>query len=160
MILWCPTVQLGLNEGTLACTYFVGIDPPTEADHSFYMDFEPEWGIPLSVRVRLQFNVLVENNGFSWFNNIHRPVVLPFLYIDAGFTEPTEDLVDAVKMLHAFPEKAMKLTVAVGVSLGLLLLVPILVLRSRYCCLQNQKTKEENKMAAMEAEEHGLVEKN
>ena len=113
---------------------YAGIDPPDESEHGFYMDFEPEWGIPLSVRVRLQFNVLAEKNGCSWFNNIQSPVILPFLYIEAGFEEPSQDLVGKVKMLLNLSEKIKNVMVASAISMGFVLMVPIIMFWSRYYC--------------------------
>merc|ERR1712059_7819 len=90
-----------------------GLDPPDRELHSFTMDINPEWGITLAARASFQFNVLVENNGFSWMDGVEDKVMLPFLMMEVGLDEPNAFLEANMNLLTTSADNLKSLVILV-----------------------------------------------
>ena len=103
----------------------VGLKPEKEK-HEFYMDVVPEFGFPLAIRPRFQLNVVIGSQTFPEWDKISRmrgQIVLPFLWAQDGFDEPSEELAEAIAFGLEAPQKLPMLGAVVFFVLGGLLLL-------------------------------------
>ncbi len=102
---------------------------PEKEKHEFYMDIVPEFGFPLAIRPRFQLNVIVGSSvdpGWPVIQGMREEIVLPFLWAQDGFSEPSERMASDIAFGLVAPQK---LSLAGGVALfalgGALLLVSL-----------------------------------
>jgi len=67
---------------------------PEKEKHEFYVDIAPKFGFPLAIRPKFQLNAIIERDTdievMSQFQE--EPLVLPFLWAQDGFSEPSEEM--------------------------------------------------------------------
>jgi len=67
---------------------------PEKEKHEFYVDISPKFGFPLAIRPKFQLNAIIERDTnievMSGFRE--EPLVLPFLWAQDGFSEPSEEM--------------------------------------------------------------------
>eukprot|EP00092_Neocalanus_flemingeri_P108734 GFUD01139653.1.p1 GENE.GFUD01139653.1~~GFUD01139653.1.p1 ORF type:complete len:576 (+),score=193.84 GFUD01139653.1:124-1851(+) len=83
----------------------VGLKPNKE-EHQFYVDVVPEFGFPLAIRPRFQLNAIIrKDKDIDVMSNFVDELVLPFLWAQDGFSEPSEEMAAAIKFGLAAPSK-------------------------------------------------------
>lgn len=117
----------------------LGIDSPNQTTHAFYLDIQPEWGVTLAARARFQMNVMVQKNGFSWFDQIQEPVVLPFLYIDEGVEGPNAIVQAKVNMLLTIADNVRNISAFMGILIAFVFMIPEIVFWAKSCCSSSPK---------------------
>ena len=118
-----------------------GLEPPRRKDHEFYLDIEPQWGATLSAHAAFQFNVLVDRDSYSGFENIQRRVVLPFLMLEEGVPGPNQIVSTKMEMLLTIADKVKNLLFLVLVTIGFICMLPEIVIWSKSCCCSNGREK-------------------
>ena len=114
-----------------------GLEPPRREEHEFYLDIEPQWGATLSAHAAFQFNVLVDRDSYSGFENIQRRVVLPFLMLEEGVPGPNQIVSTKMEMLLTIADKVKNLMFLVLVTIGFICMLPEIVIWSKSCCCSN-----------------------
>merc|ERR1711974_137907 len=65
---------------------------PDKEKHEFYVDISPKFGFPLAIRPKFQLNAIIERDAdievMAGFRE--ERLVLPFLWAQDGFSEPSE----------------------------------------------------------------------
>jgi hypothetical protein len=113
----------------------VGMTPKKEL-HEFYIDVLPEFGFPLAIRPRFQLNaVLRRDPDIPLIANFADQLVLPFLWAQDGYSEPSLVMASKIKMGLAVPGKLSKLGGIILVALG-----GVLLLSALAWSLWNRKT--------------------
>jgi len=103
---------------------------PNKTLHQFYVDIEPTFGFPLAVRPRFQLNAILRRDpDIDIMRNLSDELILPFLWAQDGFDEPSSPMASAIHFGLAAQDK---LPVLVGVVL--LVLGGVLLLLSVGCC--------------------------
>merc|ERR1719300_1329660 len=83
----------------------VGLKPEKEK-HQFYVDVLPQFGFPLAIRPRFQLNAIIRKDpDIDIMSNFVDELVLPFLWAQDGFSEPSQEMADAIKYGLAAPKK-------------------------------------------------------
>jgi len=104
----------------------VGLKPDKEK-HQFYIDIAPKFGFPLAIRPRFQLNAIIRRDpDITVMAGFQEELVLPFLWAQDGFSEPSHEMAHKIGVGLAVPGLA---PVAGGGLLGLgllLLLIPLL----------------------------------
>ena len=107
-----------------------GLSPDKEK-HQFYVDVVPQFGFPLAIRPRFQLNAIIrkdEDIEMMRYTNILYPqitifhtlryfvdeLVLPFLWLQDGFSEPSIEMANAIEFGLSAP---VKLSILGGVGL-------------------------------------------
>merc|ERR1712131_471338 len=86
--------------------------------HEFYVDISPDFGFPLAIRPRFQLNVVIRRDeDVESMRNFADELVLPFLWAQDGFSEPSEEMAKAIKFGLDAPSK---LSLGGGLVLGAL----------------------------------------
>lgn len=88
-----------------------GVHPEKEK-HEFFMDVVPEFGFPLAIRPRFQLNIVigkVQDPENPAFQDMAEEVVLPFLWAQDGFSEPSTELAEAIQFGLDAPVKVRNL---------------------------------------------------
>ena len=83
---------------------FAGGLHPEKEKHEFYMDVVPQFGFPLAIRPRFQLNIVIGSGvdpGWSVIERMQEEIVMPFLWAQDGFDEPSKDMADQVHT-HTF----------------------------------------------------------
>lgn len=97
---------------------------PEKEKHEFFMDVVPEFGFPLAIRPRFQLNVVISGMpDVPSITKIPNDLVLPFLWAQDGFDEPSEKMAKAIKFGVAAPEKLPLLGSVVFFVIGAILLL-------------------------------------
>jgi len=100
---------------------------PSKEKHEFYMDIVPEFGFPLAIQPKFQLNLIVgRDSDVPALSNMEKQIVLPFLWAQVGFSEPSKEMSDAIAFGLAAPEKLPMLGAVVFFVLGGLLLITAL----------------------------------
>lgn len=100
-----------------------GLNPQKEK-HQFYMDVVPEFGFPLAIRPRFQLNVVISGDkDVPAIANVAKDLVLPFLWAQDGFDEPSEPMAEAIAFGLAAPQKLPMLGSVVCFVIGAVLLL-------------------------------------
>ena len=90
--------------------------------HLFYVDVVPQFGFPLAIRPRFQLNAIIrkdEDIEMMRYTNILYPqitifhtlryfvdeLVLPFLWLQDGFSEPSIEIANAIEFGLSAPVK-------------------------------------------------------
>ena len=118
-----------------------GVEPARREDHEFYLDIEPHWGATLSAHAAFQFNVLVDRDSYSGFENIKKRVVLPFLMLEEGVPGPNQIVSTKMEMLLTIADKVKNLMFLVLVTIGFICMLPEIVIWSKSCCCSNGREK-------------------
>ena len=101
---------------------------PTKEKHEYYVDILPEYGFPLAFRPRFQLNAVLRGDpAFDIVRNFTEELILPFLWAEDGYSEPSRDMADKIKMGLGAPDKIPKLGGIALIALGGLLLLTSLV---------------------------------
>jgi len=75
----------------------VGMNPDKEK-HQMFADVSPEFGFPLAFRPRFQLNVVIRRDPtIEIFSKFPERLVLPFLWAQDGFGEPSDDMAEKIK---------------------------------------------------------------
>jgi len=102
-----------------------GMNPEKEK-HEFYMDVVPEFGFPLAIQPRFQLNLIIGRDE-EFAPNMESEIVLPFLWAEVGFSEPSEPMAEAIAFGLAAPHKLPLLgAVVLFVLGGIMLLIPLI----------------------------------
>ena len=82
-----------------------GLNPEKEK-HQFFMDVVPEFGFPLAIRPRFQLNlILFRTPELTELSRMPEETVMPFLWAQDGFDEPSVEMADAIKFGLSAPQK-------------------------------------------------------
>jgi len=82
-----------------------GLNPDKER-HQFYVDVQPQFGFPLAIRPRFQLNAIIRRDeDIDIMSNFPDELVLPFLWAQDGFSEPSDEMAAAIKFGLAAPDK-------------------------------------------------------
>ncbi len=106
-----------------------GLNPEKEK-HQFYIDAVPEFGFPLAIRPRFQLNVIIGRTidpGWEAIADMREEIVLPFLWAQDGFDEPSEELAEAIAFGLEAPDKLPMLAATALFVIGAVLLLSALV---------------------------------
>ena len=110
---------------------------PNKSLHEFYMDVMPEFGFPLAIRPKFQLNMVIGRHiDPTWdaIEGMQDELVLPFLWAQDGFGEPSVAMADAMKFGLEAPRKLPLLGAAVFFVIGaVLLLIPVAYCIWRRC---------------------------
>jgi hypothetical protein len=112
----------------------IGLKPDKEK-HQFYIDVVPEFGFPLAIRPRFQLNVVIGksvDDGWDKISGMQDEIVMPFLWAQDGFEEPSEPMADAIKFGLDAPKKLPLMAAVVCFVIGGVLLLTCLI----YFCWQ------------------------
>ena len=105
----------------------IGMKPDKEK-HQFFFDVEPQLGFPLAIRPRFQLNlVLFRVPDVTQLSKMVEEIVMPLVWIEGGFGEPSEEMVKAIKYHLADPDYLLMLSSIVCFGIGALLLLVALV---------------------------------
>ena len=93
-------------------------------EHEFYVDISPEFGFPLAIRPRFQLNAIIQRDPdvpiLRWIGSTNLPInerpflncskfpeelILPFLWAQDGFSEPSDAMAEAIRYGLAAPRK-------------------------------------------------------
>jgi len=79
---------------------------PDKERHQFYADIMPEFGFPLAIRPRFQLNAVIKRDtDIEVMSNFTEELVLPFLWAQDGFSEPSEEMAAALQFGLTAPDK-------------------------------------------------------
>jgi len=108
----------------------VGGMTPNKEKHQFYMDVVPQFGFPLAIRPRFQLNVVIsgdEDFPEGKIAKVQKDLVLPFLWAQDGFDEPSDIMADKIAFGLKAPELLAMLGTVVFLVIGAILLLSCLV---------------------------------
>jgi len=108
----------------------VGGMTPNKEKHQFYMDVVPQFGFPLAIRPRFQLNVVIsgdEDFPEGKIAKVPKDLVLPFLWAQDGFDEPSDIMADKIAFGLKAPELLAMLGTVVFLVIGAILLLSCLV---------------------------------
>lgn len=72
---------------------------PNKSLHEFYIDVAPEFGFPLAIRPRFQLNAIMRRDkDIGAMAEFVDELVLPFLWAQDGFSEPSDKMADAIRL--------------------------------------------------------------
>eukprot|EP00092_Neocalanus_flemingeri_P038999 GFUD01042454.1.p1 GENE.GFUD01042454.1~~GFUD01042454.1.p1 ORF type:complete len:596 (+),score=215.72 GFUD01042454.1:176-1963(+) len=103
-----------------------GLSPDKEK-HQFYVDVAPEFGFPLAIRPRFQLNAIIKKDeDIEMMSNFADELILPFLWAEDGFSEPSEEMAEAIKFGLSAPGKLSRLGGASLLVVGGAMLLAVL----------------------------------
>jgi len=103
---------------------------PNKSLHQFFVDIEPTFGFPLAVRPRFQLNAIIRRDpDITVMSNFTEELILPFLWAQDGFSEPSAPMASAIHFGLSAPAH---LSLIGGVVL--LVLGGVMLLLSVGCC--------------------------
>jgi len=101
---------------------------PDKERHQFYVDLSPELGIPLAIRPRFQLNIVIKRDeDIPMMSQFEEELVLPFLWAQDGFDQPSEKMSATVRRALDIPSIFSRLFGVLFVALGAGLLIGSLV---------------------------------
>jgi len=104
-----------------------GLEPNKER-HQFYVDLSPELGVPLAIRPRFQLNIVIRRDeDIPIMSKFAEELVLPFLWAQDGFDQPTEEMSTSIRKALDIPSIFSRLLGVLFVALGAGLLIGSLV---------------------------------
>jgi scavenger receptor class B protein 1 len=104
-----------------------GLSPDKE-QHEFYLDLNPELGIPLAIRPRFQLNLIINRDeDVEILSKFQQELVLPFLWAQDGFDTPSTEMADAIRLGLDIPAKGKRLVGVVLLAVGSGMLISSLV---------------------------------
>lgn len=96
----------------------IGMEPNKEK-HQMYADIHPKFGFPLAFRPKFQLNaILRRDTNIPMISQFPEQLVLPFLWAQDGFGEPSDEMAEAIKFGESAPEKLPLLGGAVLLVIG------------------------------------------
>jgi len=99
---------------------------PEKEKHEFYIDAVPEFGFPLAIQARFQLNLVIERDD-QFTPDMEPRIVLPFLWAQLGFSEPSDVMAEAIAFGLAAPQKLPLLGAVIFFVLGgIMLLIPLI----------------------------------
>merc|ERR1712123_47745 len=100
---------------------------PDKEEHQFYVDVVPEFGFPLAIRPRFQLNAIIrKDKDIDIMSNFVDELVLPFLWAQDGFSEPSEEMAAAIKFGLAAPSMLPKIGGSALLGTGLVMVLTAL----------------------------------
>lgn len=102
-------------------SYLEAVDglKPEKEKHQFFIDIVPEFGFPLAIRPRFQLNIVIGDfPEWDVVSQMKKKIVLPFLWAQDGFDEPSEKMAEAIAFGLAAPKKISLLGAVVFFVLG------------------------------------------
>lgn len=104
-----------------------GLNPEKEK-HEFYVDIAPDFGFPLAIRPKFQLNVVINRDpDVPTMSNFADELILPFLWAQDGFSEPSEEMASAIKFGLGAPAKLSLLGGVALIAVGGLMILSVLV---------------------------------
>lgn len=104
-----------------------GLSPDKEK-HQFFVDVAPEFGFPLAIRPRFQLNLIIQKDeDIPLMENLADELVLPFLWAQDGFDQPSEEMAKGIRMGLDIPAKLSMLAGLGLLAVGGVLLATALV---------------------------------
>ena len=106
-----------------------GLSPEKEK-HQFYIDAVPEFGFPLAIRPRFQLNIVIGKNqdpGWDRISGMTDEIVFPFLWAQDGFSEPSEEMAEAISFGLGAPKTLPMLGAVICFVIGAVLLLTSLI---------------------------------
>lgn len=104
-----------------------GLEPNKER-HQFYVDLSPDLGVPLAIRPRFQLNIVIKRDEeIPIMSKFPEELVLPFLWAQDGFDQPTPEMSATIKGVLDIPSIYSRLLGVLFVALGAGLLIGSLV---------------------------------
>jgi len=101
---------------------------PDKEQHEFYLDLNPELGIPLAIRPRFQLNIIINRDeSIPIMSKFQKELVLPFLWAQDGFDTPSPEMADAIRLGLDIPAKGKRLVGVVLLAGGAGMLISSLV---------------------------------
>jgi hypothetical protein len=101
---------------------------PDKARHQFYIDLSPEFGFPLAIRPRFQLNLIISRDeSIPILSKFPEELVLPFLWAQDGFDQPSDVMAKAIRKGLDVPHKFSRLIGVVLLALGAGLLLSSLI---------------------------------
>jgi len=101
---------------------------PNKEKHQFYVDVAPDFGFPLAIRPRFQLNAIIKRDtDIEMMSNFAEELILPFLWAQDGFSEPSVEMADAIQFGLSAPQKMSMLGGAGLLVVGGVLLLAALV---------------------------------
>jgi len=95
-----------------------GLHPDKER-HQFYVDLSPELGFPLAIRPRFQLNLVINRDeDIPMLSKFPKELVLPFLWAQDGFDQPSKEMAQAIRKGLDIPAKYSRLLGVVLLALG------------------------------------------
>lgn len=92
---------------------------PEKEKHQFFVDISPEFGFPLAFRPRFQLNAVIRRDeNIPLMSNFVEELVLPFLWAQDGFGEPSDAMAEAIKFGISAPDSLPLLGGSVLLVLG------------------------------------------
>ena len=89
---------------------------PSKSKHEFYVDIAPDFGFPLAIRPRFQLNAVINRDPdvpamkviilmmmmmiiimMMMMKDFADELILPFLWAQDGFSEPSQEMADAIR---------------------------------------------------------------
>ena len=89
---------------------------PSKSKHEFYVDIAPDFGFPLAIRPRFQLNAVINRDPdvpamkvmimmmmiimmmiTMMMKDFADELILPFLWAQDGFSEPSQEMADAIR---------------------------------------------------------------
>lgn len=115
----------------------LGLSPEQEK-HQFFMDISPEFGFPLAIRPRFQLNAIIRKDAdIEVMSGFVDELVLPFLWAQDGFDEPSPAMAKAIGMGLKLPGMASGFgVVLLCLGLGMLALCVLWVVWARRTGIQ------------------------
>jgi len=96
----------------------IGMKPDKEK-HQMYADIHPKFGFPLAFRPKFQLNaILRRDENIPMISKFPEQLVLPFLWAQDGFGEPSDEMAEAIKFGESAPDKLPLLGGAVLLVIG------------------------------------------
>jgi len=96
----------------------IGMKPEKEK-HQMFADIHPKFGFPLAFRPKFQLNaILRRDTDIPMISQFPEQLVLPFLWAQDGFGEPSDEMAEAIKFGETAPEKLPLLGGAVLLVIG------------------------------------------
>ena len=106
-----------------------------EAEHQLYIDRQPEMGVPLSMRVRFQVNLLLEqDSNFPPISTLNSGrVALPVFWAEEGIDGPAPSDLDKLYLVLKLPAWSGLVLASILAFLALIFRCVPLV-----CCLKTR----------------------
>jgi len=83
----------------------IGMKPEKEK-HQMFADIHPKFGFPLAFRPKFQLNaILRRDTDIPMISEFPEQLILPFLWAQDGFGEPSDEMAEAIKFGESAPEK-------------------------------------------------------
>lgn len=88
-------------------SYLEAVDglSPDKEKHQMYADISPQFGFPLAFRPRFQLNAIIrKDSDIEVMSRFPEELVLPFLWAQDGFGEPSVEMVEAITFGLSAPD--------------------------------------------------------